>query len=981
MSQQSLPFDEPAINQTILPVYSNLVEASVDKLLEQLTDQLPDLSNVHILLSSNSGVSTFRSTLLAKASSRGYPALLGPHILSVDNWAKQYARLPQTILSEHARELLLVGALQEFPEIYKHSNPWVLAESLMDLFDELTLAHLELPHDIETFKKQVSDAYGATEQVNATLGKEALLVHTLWYAMHEQLSDLNRVDNISANLMNLGSSCEQLPDTFKIYYCGIDNPNPSEKKWQQTLTKRGQLSLVLHNYHQVNAPDNEDSYFQFLSHVYDTRKDNFYGRTDAFRRQYPKSPANSRIRIFSAESSEDEALGIDIQIRRWLLAGKRNIGIVTENRKLARRVRALLERANINIDDEAGWALSTTSAATALERWLETIEQDFHYLPLLDFLKSPFVLSTDEEFSKTIYQFEQHIVIDGNIPSDINRYLHHIELRKTALQEENIHVNYDGITELLHSVYKAAGTLIKLKNSDKEHNAGDFISALLESLAELKIVDAFKDDAAGIQLLSEINKLDQAAKLIPTSMNWVAFRSWLGRTLERFNFKPEPQSSPVKITTLAHSEYFKFDACVIAGAERNFLPHNGKVSPFFNDAVRTALNITTQAECLALNYFLFRRLLCSVDHDESESADILITRRAVENGEEIIASPWVAALQAFHKQCYGSDLTDIELTAMVADPACQVVLDHSPLPMPVKENPRTRIPTSLLPHTLSASAYQQLINCPYQFFAARCLSLAPPETVKEALRKLDYGNHVHRCLEAFHSNLKNYPGPFKEKITNANKDDAIALLNEISLAVFSNDIEDNFQHRGWLKRWQATIPLYIEWQMKQQEQYTPVDLEIEINKTTLTENIAVKGRIDRIDGNENGIAVMDYKTGYMPKAEDILSGEATQLPFYLLLLMTENDPRFSNYLTPDNDQLTAFYVDLYKRDKVTIQSAIKNPELLEIVDKNRHRLIEVMEQLQQGYEAPAWGNVDVCKYCDMDVLCRKQVWTSDSETI
>ncbi len=103
------------------------------------------------------------------------------------------------------------------------------------------------------------------------------------------------------------------------------------------------------------------------------------------------SPATERLAVLDAAEAEPEARAIELQVRIWWLEGKRNIGIVTNDRKLARRVRALLERANILIQDAAGWRLSTTSAAAALIRWLDCIESNFFYGSLLDLLKSPFL--------------------------------------------------------------------------------------------------------------------------------------------------------------------------------------------------------------------------------------------------------------------------------------------------------------------------------------------------------------------------------------------------------------------------------------------------------------------------------------------------------------------------------------------------------------------------------------------------------------
>ena len=109
----------------------------------------------------------------------------------------------------------------------------------------------------------------------------------------------------------------------------------------------------------------------------------------------------------------------------------------------------------------------------------------------------------------------------------------------------------------------------------------------------------------------------------------------------------------------------------------------------------------------------------------------------------------------------------------------------------------------------------------------------------------------------------------------------------------------------------------------------------------------------------------------------MISGEATQLPFYLMLLLTENDPKFTRHFEQADDHVTAFYVDLYNNKKVSSKAIIENQELLKAVDQNKQRLLAVMDQLHQGHEAPAWGSVDVCKHCKMDVLCRKQAWSND----
>ena len=972
MEQQSFSFAGRQDNAVIVPVHNNLIDASCELVLEQYAQQLPDLSNITILLSDSNAVNQSKITLLQKAADRGYPALLGPQINSLHAWLNEQVEIDPGIINNHSRELFLVDALQKHEHIYGHGSPWVLAESLMELFDELTQWHVELPVSVDDFISKLSDAYGSTNEVSKALGREALLVHTLWHALHQQLSALNLIDQQGAYLLKLGQSIKTLPEHQQLIYCGVNPVTQAEAQWRQQLAQRKQLTIVTHDGSALHSEKDTTDYIQCLNLIFDYQRSHLMHRSRECVKQFPTSPVASVIQVYTASDAEDEALAVDVQVRRWLLQGKSRIGVVTENRKLARRIRALLERANVMVEDNAGWPLSTTSAATVLERWLEAIEDDFHYLPLLDCLKSPFFMEHNEEYLKQVYFLEQHIIVDENVASGIERYLTHIDYRKHKLQNSIDTRIYDQLKVLLQDIAHAAEPLLPLLDGS-HYDAPQFLDALLESLSRLHITQAYSNDAAGLQLLNEIEQLNIAARLAPTQLSWATFRNWLGLTLERFNFKPSSQQSPVQLLTLSGTEYYRFDAIILAGAELGFLPHGARQSPFFNDAVRSALGIPTQEDKLHLSFFLFRRLLVSIPAEQSDHA-ILITRRARENDEEIIASPWLAELQSFHQLAYGSDLSARELPLMVNDERTRIKRDNAALPLPANVMPSVTTAQDLLPRTLSASAYQQLVDCPYRFYAAYCLRLAPPDTVKEALEKSDYGQRIHKCLEAFHGNVSGLPGPFMDKITPQNRQQAIALLERITEAVFSQDIEDNFMHRGWLKRWLPLVPMYIDWQTEQQKTATPAATEVTIQSASLDQHVNIRGIIDRIDQSQNELCIIDYKTGQIPSTDDVLSGEAVQLPFYLMLLLQQPEHQLADKISHAKLAFSAQYVDLGNGSKVTTKLTLNHDDLRPLAQQHHQRLIETMQQIRQGDALPAWGDDQSCKYCHMDGLCRKQCW-------
>ena len=101
------------------------------------------------------------------------------------------------------------------------------------------------------------------------------------------------------------------------------------------------------------------------------------------------------------------------QVLAWRREGLGSIALVALDRLTARRVRALLERAQVSVRDETGWRLSTTSAAAAVMRWYDLVADDFYWRDLLDWLKSSFTLSGRTNKAQEIQAFEHAIRASG----------------------------------------------------------------------------------------------------------------------------------------------------------------------------------------------------------------------------------------------------------------------------------------------------------------------------------------------------------------------------------------------------------------------------------------------------------------------------------------------------------------------------------------------------------------------------------------
>lgn len=934
-----------------MPPHQDPLNILAGLILDRHRQQLPDLSGCVVLLSQPLDAPRLRRTLLDAAVAYGHRALLGPVILSLRQWLGELVPPPTAPLSPQARELILIETLSRHRTLFKDSDPWLLAANLLELFEQLTLHRVTLSAQLDVFIKRLRKGYQLGEHSPAALSMEANLVHTLWHAWHRQLQEEGLLDPQAAYIAQLEASLAALDPNLHIYLASLSTPSPPEQRWIETLIERGQLSLITPG--EAETPIPAEPYSRYLDDVFagmrnDEPHSPFMERAQSFASAQPASPAAGRLFVYAAPSAEAEACGIDIQVRRWLLQGKQRIAIVSDDRRLARRVRALLERADVDLFDAAGWALSTTAAAAALERWLECVEEDFAYQSLTDLLKSPFIFPQHDrdEFLQAVYRFEQDLVLHENVPRNLQRYRTHLAYRRSRWPQ----AMGTTVQALLDDLDVAAQPLLPLILGKRPQSPRRWLDALEASLQRLGLAESLGRDAAGTRILQELQVMRQALAGRHISMAWGEFRTWLGRTLERYNFQPPGGTTAVQLLSLEQSGLAHYDAAIIAGATAQQLPGAGLTSPFFNEAVRRELGLPGFQEYRELRFRRFRRLL-------QAAPQVLITVHREEKGEVLLPSPWLEALQSFHRFAYGIDLSDGGLGSLVDDPRSQVIRgDDAPHPLP-KTMPAPAVAPGLLPERLSANAYQQLVNCPYQFFAARCLQLTAPEEVREALEKSDYGQRIHLTLQAFHSGAQGLPGPFEQALTTPNRDAAIRCLQDISQAVFAKDLEDNFMHRGWLQRWRQIIPLYIDWEIERARNWRVTDTETAVERPY--GELKLGGRIDRIDASKDGAGIVDYKTGMTPNQDALLSGEEVQLPFYALLA---NRPiQQVEYLSLDGN-------------RVSSRAVLHGDELNELAKQNGERLLAVMDEITKGTPLPAWGDEHACEYCMMAGVCRRAAW-------
>ncbi|HSW53099.1 MAG TPA: hypothetical protein VLG93_07700, partial [Sulfuricaulis sp.] len=476
-------------------------------LLERHADRLPDLSRQTVLLPHASAVPRFRRLLRAQAEQKDFPALLPPVTGTLTSWATRFAGDDQRQLSSTARQILLLDLLHDYPRWLRQYGDWPLVDSLLALFDELTLHADRLSGDADSIRK-IFAGHGADTDGFSPFSDETQLVQELWNAWRARLAKNKLQDPVRRYTDGLARSLGQLPAGTNIYLAGFTDFAEVEIAWIKAVMARNGLSLLLHGTADDAAENpavrllktlaikphvvaSADAYADFLDRVFAADTGHLHERAQQQAEAAPASPARGRLTLHEAADAESEARAIDLQVRRWLAQGRRDIGIVTNDRKLARRVRALLERANVGLVDAGGWALSTTSAATALARWLECVEQNFAHAPLLDLLKSPFLQPgvARAELDRLVPLFEQSVVRARNITSGIEHYRHGLE-RAGADGSDEIGEARKALTQLLERLEDAAAPLLSLLSAHSRPSL-EFLGTMQTSLEKLGLAAGF----------------------------------------------------------------------------------------------------------------------------------------------------------------------------------------------------------------------------------------------------------------------------------------------------------------------------------------------------------------------------------------------------------------------------------------------------------------------------------------------------------
>ncbi|KAF3997567.1 PD-(D/E)XK nuclease family protein [Glaciimonas immobilis] len=632
------------------------------------------------------------------------------------------------------------------------------------------------------------------------------------------------------------------------------------------------------------------------------------------------------IALCAAQSIEDEAVQGAQTILDWLHAGKNQLAIVAQDRVVARRIRALLERAQVHVSDETGWKLSTTRAASAIAAWFDVVTQRGETTALLDFLKSPFVLADLPDKSAHVMAIEIALR-RANVLGEWNSVIYALADNPPAQQ----------IVSLLAqqaAIYAGRKTLRGWINA-------------ATALQALGMEHALNADPAGEQVLQMLQNIasepsEQVEGIAQSSSADVLFsfpewRALVNLQMDETSFISAAPDRRVVMLPLNGARLRHFDAVLLVGADSSHLPSQPQETLFFANTVRRELDLATRESRQRQQMRDLAELLAM-------SPTVVLSWQAHQDGEPNPVSPWIERLELTLARSGAAALP--RHRALITERSLQPMPSAMPAP----------IASTLRPDRLSASGYNSFVACPYQFFATRMLRLTTLDELSDLPEKRDYGGWLHQILETYHNTVR-------DQAVRNDPVERVALLADISKQLFDKVIAKNAAALGYYARWQKVISAYVTWACEREVNGWNFVLGEQAYEKILPLNtgvITLHGRVDRIDENAAGErAVLDYKSNSVAVLNKKLKDhEDHQLAFYGLLSDVSVDAALYVALETTKEKIGDVAAQDYAQAQEKLEAHIKG----------------TMQAISDSAPLPANGIESICQYCDVRGLCRKGAW-------
>jgi len=865
-----------------IPSEQPFVDTLAAGLLEETAGDPQALADALVLLPNRRACRSLREAFLRRS---GAPALLLPAIqpigeVDADELILEGGLeldLPPVIIPLR-RRLLLARLLQRIEPGLEHALR--LAAELAGLLDELQTERLPL----EAVDGIVPDQLAAHWQKTRDLLR---LLAEHWPKVLAEEGVIEPAEHRHRLLTLLAERWRRDPPTRRIVAAGSTGSIPATRSLLQTILELPRGAVVLPGLDRVMDETSwvslEPSHPQYgLEQLLEA-----LGRERAEVRPWPAgvAPAGARahllrevmrpaatigawqdlpppspdaLRGLAIEDHPDlpgEALSIALRMREALETPARTAALVTPDRALARRVAAELQRWDIDVDDSAGMPLDQTPAGAFLLLTAHLLADGVTPVALLSVLKHPLACGGEEiaTFRRKARELERHYLRGPRFVGSFSDLLGDLDAPKAK----------DRLRPWLERIAATARPFADL--------AGRSEAALVDLIdAHLAFAEALAADARGAAGELWAREAGEAASMLLAELREAAgdgfpvapgaYPVLLALLMAERTVRPRtPRHPRLSIWGQLEARLQHADLLLLGGLNETVWPRAVDPGPWLNRTMREQLGLSP-----------VERRIGQSAHDFVQAAgarDVVLSRAAKDASHQpTVPSRWLVRLEMVlgAAGCADAARADTARTRALAHR-----LDDGGTPRPSPQ-PRPAPPVAARPRRLSVSDIGTWMRDPYALYARRILELRALDPLEADAGAAERGQIIHTVLERF---ANEHPTALPA--------DPLGALLAIGREVFKA-----FAHRPQVGAlWWPRFERVARWVVDQEQTRRPDLVEVLAEVEGALEVPGPAGvlrlttRADRIECRaDGGVAIIDYKTGALPKPSEVTAGTAPQLP-------------------------------------------------------------------------------------------------------
>ncbi len=558
----------------------------------------------------------------------------------------------------------------------------------------------------------------------------------------------------------------------------------------------------------------------------------------------------------TAADEQEEAVAIALILRDALETPHARAALVTPDRALAERVAAELHRFGVVADDSAGEALAVTPPAVLLRLLAEAVLSGFAPVPLLALLKHPLAALGLAPAACRAAARALERVLRGPKP----------EAGLAGLRQRAAQAEAATVTALVAALEAACAPLLRVASATLAAPA-EMLRALIAAAEAV----AATDTKSGPELLWAEEEGEALAEVLRGALPGLAYvpeqppavlpgvldsvlEGAVVRSRRAVRGRGGFEHPRVFIWGLLEARLQSAEVLVLGGLVEGVWPPATDPGPWLSRPMRARAGLASAEEVIGQTAHDFFTLACA-------APTVVLSAPRRRDGAPAVPARWLVRLDACLRG-QGAVLPEHPAAAWARAfdlPAGPPQPARPPAPCP---------PPSLRPRRLSVTEIETWLVDPYAIYARHILRLAALPPLEQETEAADYGSLVHQALGRLIQALgTTWPADGADR--------ARAVMEQALAAQRLN--------RALAEWWRPRLLRIADWVAEREASRRAAGLEAiaaEVRgewEVPACSGFVLRGRADRLERRAEGIAILDYKTGSLPKEKDVAAGFSPQL--------------------------------------------------------------------------------------------------------